>query len=129
MRGGYGTNADEVYGSPAIRFGHVLASELAKETSVVTQYIPGKVGQAPASCSGTLYTNDPSRGTTWDLWNLFYKPGQDDKSGALWKNYGDQAGTGPTHYNYVLWTWPVKPSGAENRGGGQIRAVITQGES
>jgi hypothetical protein len=128
MRGGGGTNADEVYGSEGIRFGHVLASELSKETSVLTSYIPGRVGKAPASCSGALYMNDPARGTTSDLGSLYYKPNQPDWSGAKWDNYGDQAGTGPTHYNYVLWTWPVQPSGVENGGGGQIRAIVTQGE-
>jgi hypothetical protein len=127
MRGGGGDNADEVYGNGGIRFGHVLASQLAKETSVLTRYIPGRVGQAPGSCSGALYVNDPARGTTFDLSELYYKPDQPASSGAKWDNYGDQAGTGPTHYSYALWTWPVAPDGSENRGGGQIRAVVAAG--
>lgn len=128
MRGGGGHNDDEVFGSEGIRFGHVLASELDKETSTLTQYIPGRVGKAPASCAGKLYVSDPARGTTPDLSVLYYKPDQPTSSGAKWDNYGDQAGTGPTHYSYALWTWPVLPDGSRNAGGGQIRAVLTAGE-
>ena len=128
MRGGGGTNADEVFGNGGIRFAHVLASELEKETSVLTSYIPGNVGRAPASCSGKLYTADPAKGTLADLSALFYKPGQPSSSGAKWDNYGDQSGTGPTHYSYLLWTWPELLDGGENHGGGQIRAVITAGQ-
>ena len=128
MRGGGGSNADEVHGNGGIRFGHVLASQLAKETSVLTRYIPGRVGRAPASCDGALYVIDPQRGTTADLGALYYKPDQPRASGAKWDNYGDQAGTGPTHYTYALWTWPVQPDGSENAGGGQIRAVVPCGQ-
>lgn len=128
MRGGGGTNADEVFGNDGIRFAHILASELEKETSVLTSDIPGNVGRAPASCGGKLYTADPAKGTTADLSALFYKPGQSSSSGAKWDNYGDQAGTGPAHYSYLLWTWPTLPDGGENRGGGQIRAVISAGQ-
>lgn len=128
MRGGGGTNADEVFGNGGIRFAHVLASELAKETSVVTSDIPGGVGAAPASCSGKLYVADPARGTTGDLSLLYYKPDQPSSSGAKWDNYGDQAGTGPTHYSYMLWTWPTLPDGGYNQGGGQIRGVISAGQ-
>src|SRR5690242_3018491 len=94
MRGGGGTNADDPGGG--IRFAHVLASELAKETSIVS--IPGNVGRAPASCAGKLYTADPARGTTLDLSALYYKPNQATSSGAKWDNYGDQGG-----YAYLLW--------------------------
>lgn len=128
MRGGGGTNAAEAFGNTGIRFGHVLASDLAKGTSVVTADIPGSVGKAPASCTGALYTSDPARGTTADLSSLYYKPNQAASSGAKWDNYGDQAGTGPTHYTTLLWTWPVQPDGSDNAGGGQIRAVIAEGE-
>ena len=125
MRGGGGTNADEIDGSGGIRFAHVLASELAKDTSIVD--VPGRVGRAPAACAGKLYTSDPARGTTAELSALYYKPDQPASSGAKWDNYGDQAGSGPTPYTYMLWTWPVKPDGSENAGGGQIRAVIATG--
>ena len=128
MRGGGGENADEVHGNGGIRFGHVLASQLAKQTSVLTRYIPGRAGHAPRSCEGTLYVSDPARGTTFDLGELYYKPDQPASSGAKWDNYGDQAGTGPTHYSYLLWTWPVVPDGSENQGGGQIRAVVSAGQ-
>jgi hypothetical protein len=128
MRGGGGSNADEVFGNGGIRFAHVLASALAKQTSLLTADIPGRVGRAPAACSGALYTIDPARGTTADLSALYYKPDQPSSSGAKWDNYGDQAGTGPRAYAYMLWTWPVKPDGGENSGGGQIRAILPAGE-
>jgi hypothetical protein len=128
MRGGGGSNADEIFGNGGIRFAHVLASDLEKETSVLTADIPGNVGAAPASCSGKLYTADPAKGTTGDLSVLYYKPNQPSGSGAKWDNYGDQSGTGPTHYSYLLWTWPTLTDGGENHGGGQIRAVITTGQ-
>jgi hypothetical protein len=128
MRGGGGSNADEVFGNGGIRFAHVLASQLEKETSVLTADIPGGVG-APAPCSGKLYTADPARGTAFDLGALYYKPDQPVDSGAKWDNYMDQSGYGPTHYNYLLWTWPELPDGGANHGGGQIRAVITAGQT
>jgi len=128
MRGGGGSNADEVFGNGGIRFAHVLASQLEKETSVLSADIPGGVGAA-TSCGGKLYTADPARGTAFDLGALYYKPDQPADSGAKWDNYMDQSGYGPTHYNYLLWTWPELPDGGENHGGGQIRAVITAGQT
>src|SRR5947208_287770 len=82
----------------------------------------------PAASSQTSVAAQFFDGTTAGLSGLYYKPDQPASSGAKWDNYGDQAGTGPTHYSYLLWTWPEKPSGAENAGGGQIRAVIAEGE-
>lgn len=131
MRGGGGTNDAEVYGSSGIRFGHVLSSQLSKQTSVLTSYIPGRVGQAPASCNGKLYVNRPERGTTWDIVFHFYKPWQGSGSGARWDNYGNQAIWGPQAYSYLLWTWPALPianGGGRNAGGGQIRATIASGQ-
>src|SRR4051794_18828895 len=62
MRGGGGTNSAEAFGSTGIRFGHVLASQLAKQTSALTKYIPGRVGAAPQACGGRVYANQPERG-------------------------------------------------------------------
>lgn len=121
MRGGGGTNADDAGGG--IRFGHVAASELAKDTSLLGKYLPGNVGQAPASCGGKIYTIDPAKGTTPELSALYYKPQQPSASGAKWDNYGDQGG-----YAYALWTWPELPDGGYNRGGGEPRAVLQTGE-
>jgi hypothetical protein len=75
-----------------------------------------------------VYANQPERGTTADLSRLYYKAKQAKSSGAKWDNYGDQAGTGPVHYSYLLWTWPTLPNGARNAGGGQIRAIMESGQ-
>jgi hypothetical protein len=126
MRGGGGTNAWEPAGTPGIRFGHVRASDITKQTSVITQYIPAKVGKAPIACTGGVYVNRPERGTTSDLTNLFYKPWQGSSSGAKWDNYGNQAGATPVPYNYLLWTTPTPE---DNTGGGQIRGVMPTGDN